>query len=90
MTIQLHQLARHWLTLGQDSQDFQAQLVFLHESYVTFREVLGAQSTPWPLDKTVNMCESFDMLRSQCDTCIRWTSIYHDRTKLRIDLVSVQ
>ncbi|CAO2647801.1 Nn.00g087230.m01.CDS01 [Neocucurbitaria sp. VM-36] len=86
-TIQLHRLARHWLTLGQDYVDFQAQLGFLRESYVKYKEILAAQSPSWDIDKAVDMCESFEMLISQCDTCIRWTKVYHERTNLRINLL---
>lgn len=87
-TTQLHRLARQWLTLGQDSKDFQAQMNFLRESYVIYMNNLGLQSVPWGVDKTVDMSESFATLISQCDTCIRWTNVYHGRTNLRIDLVS--
>jgi hypothetical protein len=87
-TVELHRLARHWLTLGQDSHDFNAQLGFLRESYVIYKEALGPSASSWGFDK-VDMRESFDMLISQCDTCIRWTNVYHDRTSLRINLVSI-
>ncbi|KAF1947773.1 hypothetical protein EJ02DRAFT_390991 [Clathrospora elynae] len=86
-TIQLHRLARHWITLGQDSQDFYAQLSFLRESYVMYKKALGAEAAPWGFDKTADMYESFDMLLSQCDTCIRWTNVYNERTSLRINLL---
>ncbi|KAF1837364.1 hypothetical protein BDW02DRAFT_491758 [Decorospora gaudefroyi] len=85
-TIQLHRTARHWLTLGQDSQDFYAQLGFLRESYVVYKKAVGTLTAPWGFS-SVDMCESFDMLLSQCDTLIRWTNIYHDRTSLRINLL---
>lgn len=86
-TIRLHRLARHLLTLGQDIQDFQAQLSFLRKSCLLYQEALAAQTPPWTVDSTVDMCSSFDMMTSQCDTCIRWTSVYHDRTSLRINLL---
>ncbi|KAJ4377402.1 hypothetical protein N0V83_000227 [Neocucurbitaria cava] len=54
-TIQLHRLDRHWLTLGQDSVDFRAQLIFLRESYVKYKEVLGKQAPGWEIDQAVDM-----------------------------------
>ncbi|KAH6872932.1 hypothetical protein BKA58DRAFT_456590 [Alternaria rosae] len=85
-TIELHQLARSWLTLRQDSQDLYAQLHFLRESYVKYKGAVGTSAKLWSLDQT-DMCESFDMLISACDTCSRWTSVYHERTSLRINLL---
>ena len=38
--------------------------------------------------KTVDAGESFETLESQCDICVRWTQVYHDRTQTRIGLVS--
>ncbi|KAI8936960.1 hypothetical protein NX059_006188 [Plenodomus lindquistii] len=86
-TIDLHRLTRHWLTLGQDCQDFQAQLGFLEGSYQLYKKTLNEQPDAWTIDTTVDVSSSFEMLHSQCDTCIRWTSVYHDRTSLRINLL---
>jgi hypothetical protein len=66
------------------------QLAFLNDAYASYKETLGAQTKPWSLDKTVDMCESFDMMLSQCDTCVRWTRTYFERTNIRINLVSDQ
>jgi len=86
-TIQLHKLSRHWLTLCQDCTDFNVQLRFLNEAYICYTKTVGAQSKAWSLDMTVDMGESFEMLMSQCDTCVRWTRQYHERTNIRINLV---
>ncbi|KAL6702414.1 hypothetical protein ACN47E_002056 [Coniothyrium glycines] len=86
-TVELHTLARHWLILGQDCEDFQSQLRFLGEAYTKFRDVVAPQAGKWHFDKTVNMCESIDMLISQCERCIRWANTYNGRTSLRINLL---
>ena len=87
-TKQLNSLSRNWLTLEQDIQDFGAQLRFLRDSYTKWREAAGSPGALWVFDQ-VDTGESFDMLISQCDTCIRWTRGYYDRTNLRINLVIV-
>ncbi|KAF2028023.1 hypothetical protein EK21DRAFT_114227 [Setomelanomma holmii] len=80
-------MSRHWLTLGQDCIDLHAQLIFLRDAYVLFKEMIGKQAQMWPVDKKIDMGESFDMLKSQIDICMRWTRQYHERTNIRINLL---
>ncbi|OAL49439.1 hypothetical protein IQ07DRAFT_568360 [Pyrenochaeta sp. DS3sAY3a] len=86
-TIQLHRVSRHWLTLGQDCADFKAQMEFVRESYVVYRKLLTGSSPPWNIDRSADMRESFDMLISSCDTCMRWTEFYQERTNVSINLL---
>jgi hypothetical protein len=80
-------MVRHWLGLRQDCEDLLAQLRFLHETYTKVREKRGRH---WPIDRKVDPGEAFEVLISQCDICVRWTQVYHDRTQTRINLVSKQ
>jgi hypothetical protein len=64
------------------------QLAFLNDAYLSYKKRIEGQSHSWKLDESVNMCESFDFLKSQCDICMRWTRTYHERTNIRINLVS--
>jgi hypothetical protein len=80
-------MVRHWLGLRQDCEDLLAQLRFLHETYMKIRQKRGHH---WPIDRKVNPEEAFEVLISQCDICVRWTQVYHDRTQTRINLVSKQ
>jgi hypothetical protein len=84
-TRSLHKLVRHWLGLRQDCEDLQAQLKFLHDTYIKIKEKRGQN---WIIDKTVDASEALQALASQCDICVRWTQVYHDRTQTRINLVS--
>jgi hypothetical protein len=40
----------------------------------------------WEVDH-YDMSEVFESLRSACDNCTRWTSVYGERTNIRINLV---
>lgn len=86
-TRRLHKMVRHWLGLRQDCEDLLAQLRFLHETYTKIRQKRGHD---WPIDRKVDPGEAFEVLVSQCDICVRWTQVYHDRTQTRINLVSKQ
>ncbi|KAJ4346094.1 hypothetical protein N0V95_005710 [Ascochyta clinopodiicola] len=83
-TRNLHKMVRHWLGLRQDCEDLLAQLHFLHETYVKVAEKRGQD---WPSDCKADAGESFKVLISQCDICVRWTQAYHDRTQTRINLL---
>jgi hypothetical protein len=69
--------------------DFNVQLEFLHDAYVSYKKKVEVQTQPWMVDDKVDMCESFNYLRSQSDICMRWTRTYHERTNIRINLVSI-
>jgi hypothetical protein len=69
--------------------DFNVQLVFLHNAYILYKKKVEARTHPWVIGDNVNMCESFDYLKSQTDICMRWTRTYHERTNIRINLVSI-
>jgi hypothetical protein len=84
-TRHLHKMIRHWLGLRQDCEDLLAQLAFLQKTYNMFRAKRGKD---WKCDRRVDAGESFEALISQCDICVRWTQVYHDRTQIRVDLVS--
>lgn len=88
-TVALHKLSRHWLTLGQDCTDFYLQLKFLRSTYDIYMETLESQNPVWIVDSTVDIRESFDLFSSQCDVFVRWARTYHERTNLRINLVSM-
>lgn len=49
------------------------------------REKMGPD---WPMEQNVDAGETFEVLKSQCDICVRWMQVYYDRTKTRIGLVS--
>lgn len=82
-------MAHNWLTLDQDISDLQAQLDFLHGACEKYMTTLKDQTEGWPADFNVDMCDSFTVLKSQCDVLKRWTQAYHDRTNIRINLVGV-
>jgi hypothetical protein len=84
-THELHDMVRHWLSLKQDCGDLLAQLGFLHDTYNMVRDKRGSD---WLLDPTSDAGESFEVLKSQCDICVRWTQVYYDRIQTRIGLVS--
>jgi hypothetical protein len=84
-TRQLHKMVRHWLGLRQDCEDLLAQLQFLQKTYNLIK---GKRGMGWIYDYGVDAGESFEALISQCDICVRWTQVYHDRTNIRIQLVS--
>lgn len=86
-TRDLHKMVRHWLGLRQDCEDLLAQLTFLKDTHVKVSK-LGASK--WSTDRTADAGDSFDALISQCDICMRWTQVYHDRTNTRIQLVGSQ
>ncbi|KAF9697213.1 hypothetical protein EKO04_004933 [Ascochyta lentis] len=83
-TRSLHKMVRHWLGLRQDCEDLLAQLHFLHETCI---KIAGKRGKDWIWDRTADAGESFDVLISQCDICVRWTQVYHDRTQTRINLL---
>jgi hypothetical protein len=84
-TRELHKIVRHWLGLRQDCEDLLAQLRFLHETYIRISKKRGKD---WNYDSAIDAGESFEVLISQCDICVRWTQVYHDRTQTRINMVS--
>ncbi|KAF3034854.1 hypothetical protein E8E11_004446 [Didymella keratinophila] len=83
-THELHDMVRHWLGLKQDCGDLLAQLKFLHETYKIVREKRGSD---WPIDLNSDAGESFEVLMSQCDICVRWTEVYYERIQTRIGLL---
>lgn len=86
-TRSLHKMVRHWLGLRQDCEDLLAQLRFLHAAHDQIKEKRGLD---WTSDPTDDAGESFEVLISQCDICVRWTQVYHDRTQTRINMVSIE
>jgi hypothetical protein len=85
-TRSLHKMVRHWLGLRQDCEDLLAQLRFLHDTYNKISQKRGRD---WVFDRKADAAESFEVLISQCDICVRWTQVYHDRTQTRINMVSI-
>ncbi|KAF2006936.1 hypothetical protein P154DRAFT_480762 [Amniculicola lignicola CBS 123094] len=86
-TRELHRLARHWLTLTQDLTDFHIQLKFLKESYHKYVQLAQDPKHNWIVSAPSNIAESLDVLKSQCDNYVRWTTVYRDRTNIRINLL---
>lgn len=84
-TRDLHDMVRHWLGLKQDCSDPLAQLRFLRDTYSMISNKRGFDLR---VDRAVNAGESFEVLMSQCDTCVRRTQVYYDRIQTRINLVS--
>lgn len=86
---QLHQLSRNWNVLYQDCLDQLAVLEFLHRTYEKFRKTVEDPKNSWDVDKRSEMSESFEALTAQCDNLSRWTSVYRERTLIRINLVGL-
>jgi len=84
-TRDLHRMSRHWLTLGQDCRDLQAQLDFMLDSHVKFEQARSS----WNVVRSKSVSDTLDVLRSQCDICLRWTQVYRERTDIRINLVRI-
>jgi hypothetical protein len=82
-TRDLHRMSRHWLTLGQDCRDLQAQLDFMLDSHGKFEQARSS----WNVGRSNTVSDTLDVLRSQCDICLRWTQVYRERTDIRINLV---
>jgi hypothetical protein len=62
---------------------------FLRNAYESYTKMLEVQTPAWTIDDAlIDMRESFDSFASQCDVCMRWTKTYHERTNIRINLVS--
>lgn len=87
-TKQLHKLSYDWNTLSQDSRDQAEQLAFLSRTYEKYMTRLGEQKNAWDVDRSHDMRETFEVLKSQCDNHYRWTQVYKERTNIRINLVS--
>ncbi|KAF2469542.1 uncharacterized protein BDR25DRAFT_288446 [Lindgomyces ingoldianus] len=86
-TIALHYLSRDWHTLSQDCLDFHSRLEFLHDSLKKYLKHLLDGRNDWAVERFTNTGESFEVLKSQCETFARWTSVYRDRTNIRINLL---
>ncbi|KAF2464693.1 uncharacterized protein BDR25DRAFT_241689 [Lindgomyces ingoldianus] len=86
-TTALHRLSRDWHTLGQDCQDFYTKLQFLQDAYMKYMRNIQDPKNGWKVDKFSHTDESLEVLKSQCDNFVRWTSVYRDRTNIRINLL---
>ncbi|PSN71711.1 hypothetical protein BS50DRAFT_234525 [Corynespora cassiicola Philippines] len=86
-TKQLHRLSRDLNTIGQDCRDFDAQLGFLNKTYHKYMNKLQDSKNNWRVDKSRDMGETFEALKSQCDNCARWAVVYRERTNIRINLL---
>ncbi|KAF2872052.1 hypothetical protein BDV95DRAFT_571294 [Massariosphaeria phaeospora] len=86
-TRELHRLTRDWHTLGQDCIDLHVQLKFLQDSHKKYVQNLHHSQSAWEVDTSMSTGESFEVLISECDNCARWTTVYRDRTNIRINLL---
>ncbi|KAF2687246.1 hypothetical protein K458DRAFT_415510 [Lentithecium fluviatile CBS 122367] len=86
-TRQLHKLSYDWHTLGQDCRDHLAQLDFIQRTYEKYMTRLQDPKNEWQVDKSNDMGETFEALKSTCDNCTRWTTVYRERTNIRINLL---
>ncbi|KAF9740009.1 hypothetical protein PMIN01_02644 [Paraphaeosphaeria minitans] len=80
-------LSYDWNTLSQDSRDQAEQLAFLSRTYEKYTTRLGDSRNDWDFDKSHDMRETFEVLKSQCDNHYRWTQVYKERTNIRINLL---
>jgi hypothetical protein len=87
-TRKLHELSHKWLALSQDLKILQAQLDFLRDGYPKLEEALQKGTKSWSATRTANVENVFDVLRSQCDICVRWSQTYRERTEIHINRVS--
>jgi hypothetical protein len=69
--------------------DLNVQLNFLRDAYSQYAEKLKVSKRSWTVDRGEDIMGTFDVLRSQCDICHRWTQVYRERTDNRINLVSL-
>lgn len=76
-----------WNTLSQDCRDQAVQLDFLGRTYDKYMAKLGEPCNAWDVDQSHDMRETFEVLKSQCDNHHRWTTVYRERTNIRINLV---
>lgn len=83
-TRKLHLLSQKWLSISQDTEDFQSQLKFLRDSNKTFAKRFNC----WQNDQGADLDDSFKTLQSQSEICMRWTKTYRSRTEVCINLVS--
>jgi hypothetical protein len=81
-------LSRKWLALGQDLKILQAQLDFLRDGHIMYEQMAMKGPEPWRFVNTTNVVNTLDVLRSQCDICVRWVQVYRERTNTYINLVS--
>jgi hypothetical protein len=88
-TRHLHEISLQWLSLGQDCMDLNVQLDFLRDAYSQYAKKLNVSKASWNVDRGEDIMGTFDVLRSQCDICHRWTQVYRERTDNRINLVSL-
>ncbi|KAF1968821.1 hypothetical protein BU23DRAFT_601957 [Bimuria novae-zelandiae CBS 107.79] len=86
-TRELHRLSKDWNSLGQDCQDQALQLDFLASTYGKYLETMNEVQCPWEVDKSYDMRESFEVLKSQCNNYYRWTIAHRERTNIRINLL---
>ncbi|KAF2445076.1 hypothetical protein P171DRAFT_359285 [Karstenula rhodostoma CBS 690.94] len=86
-TKQLHKLSYDWNTLSQDCRDQGEQLAFLSRTYEKYMRRLCDAGNAWDVDKSHDMRETFEVLKSQCDNHYRWTQVYKERTNIRINLL---
>jgi hypothetical protein len=68
--------------------DLQAQLIFLHDTYLKYKSSRMRQPHTRIAGTNEDVGETFDVLKSQCDNCVRWTHVYRERADIRINLVS--
>ncbi|ORY16147.1 hypothetical protein BCR34DRAFT_476681, partial [Clohesyomyces aquaticus] len=86
-TRQLHKLTTDWNTLGQDCTDLAMQINFLQRTYSKYMALLQDDKNAWMVDRSSDMGETFEVLGSNCSNCARWTSVYKERTNIRINLL---
>ncbi|CAI6340206.1 unnamed protein product [Periconia digitata] len=85
LTRNLHRLARDWNTLNQDCVDYVLTLDFLQRAYKKYRKAL--ERSTWTAERNSNTEEYLNMLKCQGENCVRWTSVYRERTNIRINLL---
>ncbi|KAF2107878.1 hypothetical protein BDV96DRAFT_693097 [Lophiotrema nucula] len=82
---ELHRLTRDWHTLSQDCSDMATMFEFLRKTSRKYIKDVSAAS--WPVDKSSNTDESFEIMGAEVENLVRWTGVYRDRTNLRINLL---
>ncbi|PVI07356.1 hypothetical protein DM02DRAFT_666696 [Periconia macrospinosa] len=85
LTRHLHRLARDWNTLNQDCADYVSTLQFLQRAYGRYCK--ATERSTWRVERDLNAPEYLEALKLQGENCVRWTSVYRDRTNIRINLL---
>lgn len=88
LTFTIHRLARDWNVLGQDCAEYVSAVDFLQRAYDKYCK--ATEQSTWKVEKSWNTQEYLGVLKSQGVNCEKWTTVYKERTNIRINLVSIR